>query len=284
MMTGFQRLTMAAYRAAPAIARSDLWRFWQAPTPQAYRWEADLPAPLPYDVPEHYRHGTALHLYFLEPLEYSRLTVTDLENKSKGEGVRERVKSFAAEVNELALLVVAPGFQLLLDDLNVLLHDGHHETARAIIEDPDRTVELSGFWQDEETGCWLKIRPDLIGGSGRVWDLKMEKDLRKPFSTHLFDRGYHWQAAMILDGLTAITGIPHEDFGNVVFYAPKEGPVDIGVYRYPQEAIDIGRERYRAALRQYAVCQADDVWPGQPDEEQEIVVPNYLKRRKIYDY
>lgn len=129
--------------------------------------------------------------------------------------------------------------------------------------------QLSLVWRDEETGVWLKGRPDAYVVGGHIGegsdppvaiDLKTTDDASpEAFAKKAYNLRYHWQAAMYLDGLEAIAGEPHCEFMFIV--AEREPPHRVEVYWLPASIIEQGREEYRAALEKYAYWDNRGEWP-----------------------
>lgn len=283
MKPHFAEMTNEQYHAHPSIGSTTLRDFRTARNPREFRWAQQQPRPLPYDEPEGYRHGNAVHWKYLEPEKYSAEVVEDMANKIRGEGIKKEVARFKDEINSKGLTVVDCGFLAKLDAIDALLRDGAHETARGILEDTDSYTEQSYFWTDTETGLDLKCRPDKQTFSdpwnGWAWDLKYCSNTGKPWPAIVLDHGYHIQAVHYLAGLEAITGEHHQYFGNIVFFVPPKGPVDIAVYEYPPEWLELGWMEWRTAATAYAECYHSNLWPGEPDEVQTINMPGWVKRR-----
>ena len=125
--------------------------------------------------------------------------------------------------------------------------------------------EVSIVWQDSDTGVLCKGRLDKLALSlGIVVDLKTTRDCLW-FHKQIAERRYYRQAALYVDGVATLTGEVCR-FGIVAV----ENVQPFGVMAAPlsEDAVDLGREEYKAALRQIAEARRTNVWPGydNPDE------------------
>jgi hypothetical protein len=140
-------------------------------------------------------------------------------------------------------------------------------------------AQLSVVWQDEETGVWLKGRPDyyIPGDCPTVVDLKTTDDAGPDaFGRKAFGLRYHWQAALYLDGLTAVAETPHDDF--VLVVAERDPPHRVEAYRVPDSIIEQGRQEYRDALALYAQCLHNDCWPTSSGQILTLEFPAWATR------
>jgi hypothetical protein len=145
-------------------------------------------------------------------------------------------------------------------------------------------IERSLFWQDKETGLWLKARPDAIpSDSGDFADLKTTQsvlyhDLQNSMATY----GYHQQAALALDGARALD-LPAETFTFV--WVETKPPHCVRAQQLRDEDIARGARQNRVAIRMFADCFAAGSWPGPGDDRADaefIDLPDW-KRKQIDD-
>ncbi len=142
-----------------------------------------------------------------------------------------------------------------------------HRGARAIATLGDSEVSI--FWQDQETGLDLKIRPDSFCAESKVspvtLDIKTigkyptDKNVRRAIS----DYGYDVSAAMYLDGVGEWA---QTKFGIFVWiFVSSIPPYPCRIIRLDQDSRRDAEEKYRAYLRRYAECIASGKWPGFED-------------------
>lgn len=136
--------------------------------------------------------------------------------------------------------------------------------ARSILEHPDRVVEQSLFWEDEETGLLCKCRPDIRIGD-RAYDLKTTKSVSPyGFASAVKGYGYHRQAAFYTEGMTAHFG-KMQSFGFIAAET-SDLPMCTVFHRLEDEAMQQGKEQIHHALNRVAVCQFSGEWEGYPHQ------------------
>lgn len=126
--------------------------------------------------------------------------------------------------------------------------------------------ELSIFWVDEETGLWLKCRPDFL-----PYDCKLIPDYKtcqsaKPekFASDFINLKYHVQAALYRTGIYEVTKyllgepIEVEDFFFVA--QEKKRPFITQVYLPEMNIVDYGYKAIRKALDTFLECKQKEVW------------------------
>jgi len=135
--------------------------------------------------------------------------------------------------------------------------------------------EVSLRWQLVDRPCkgrvdWLTTMDDgpvIVG-------LKSARDCRPfIFGSAAAKLGYHLQWAWYFDGYLAITGKTPRMVEIVVESA---APHAVVVYVIPEDVIDQGRDEYQELLRQLAVCERDEIWPGPAETELILTLPSWV--------
>lgn len=122
-------------------------------------------------------------------------------------------------------------------------------------------VELSLFWQDPETGIWLKSRPDAVPNDNDSADLKCVSDVSDDgISRALGERGYHQQAALVDEGMRMVFGRPLENF--FLVYVEGKRPHCARIDTVAPEEIEAGYHENHAALRLFKRALDTGYWPG----------------------
>jgi len=103
-------------------------------------------------------------------------------------------------------------------------------------------------------------------------DLKSTQDASEHFAKSCANYGYHRQAAMYLDGLRTL-GLDAEHF--IFVAAEKAPPYAVGVYELDYDAIERGRDLYRADLELLARCMERDEWPAYSPELVTLSLPRW---------
>lgn len=141
-------------------------------------------------------------------------------------------------------------------------------------------IERSLIWQDEETGLWLKARPDAIPADGGDYaDLKCLRDVdKRSLENCIADRGYHQQAALVAEGSAKVLRRPLASFCLVaVETAP---PYDVRVVEIEAQDIELGMRSNRAALRLIKRCMETGHWPGKSRADAEYIgLPPWTRTR-----
>ncbi|SBW12661.1 conserved hypothetical protein [uncultured Alphaproteobacteria bacterium] len=139
--------------------------------------------------------------------------------------------------------------------------------------------ERSLFWQDAETGVWLRCRPDYLPDALRfVPDFKTARSCAPAdFERAVIDYGYHIQAAHYLNGIEAVTGERPESFFFVV--QEKAAPYLVSVCTLDDDALHWGQQLIRRAIRTFADCLSRDRWPGYDRNVSMIGLPKWATSR-----
>lgn len=127
--------------------------------------------------------------------------------------------------------------------------------AEKLLDDSQKQVAI--VWEDAETGILCKGRIDAQTPKALI-DLKTTRSaLLWPFSGDVVKFGYHVQAAMYLDGWTALNGGDAElDWYFIT--VENVAPYCCAVYHLDPESIQAGRIRYKMALQRYKGYLEDD--------------------------
>lgn len=141
-------------------------------------------------------------------------------------------------------------------------------------------TEVSFVWIDPETGVLCKGRADSLADStGVVGDLKFTADASpEAFGRSVLNLGYHYGAALYLDGLRACGW----DARSLVYLCLERGaPYECAAYGLDETWLDIARAELNPLLKEWAECQRTGVWPGYPDQVQDLSPPDWLVDRAL---
>lgn len=141
----------------------------------------------------------------------------------------------------------------------------------------DGRAEATLAWRDEETGVWVRCRPDWLPNNPTfVPDLKKVRDASPDgFARAVRDYGYHVQAAVYMEGIEKALGVQVDDF--FFLTVEEEPPHVVQAHRLSDSYLEAGRILFRQGLRRFADCLAADKWPGYADDVSEIDCPKWLK-------
>jgi len=144
-------------------------------------------------------------------------------------------------------------------------------------------AERSFFTKDQETGIWLKARPDWFPADPAtryIVEFKTAASVKPhKFGYQAFDLGYDIQAALMLDVVGAVLGARALGIAHVV--QMKTAPYLVSLQYFTADQIAFGRTKYRAALRRFAECwerhkagkPERESWPGYTTEPTPIWTP-----------
>lgn len=154
-----------------------------------------------------------------------------------------------------------------------------HRVAKALRDMPGK-VEQSLFWQDAETGVWLRARIDFLpeqqpGKRSLLWDYKTAESAHPlKFTRSAANFDYFRQAAWYLDGAKAL-GLAGDDARFLFVVQEKEPPYLVSVIELDEDALEQGRRLNREAIRIYAECQQKNEWPGYGEDVHLVSLPAY---------
>jgi hypothetical protein len=123
-------------------------------------------------------------------------------------------------------------------------------------------IEHSMIWRDEETGVWLKARPDAIPtDSGDVADLKTTTDITDDgIANSIGKYGYHMQAALVGMAYRALLSREMESFSLV--FVESSRPHCCRVKTLKADDIELGEKMIRNALKQFVHGLTTNEWLG----------------------
>lgn len=144
----------------------------------------------------------------------------------------------------------------------------------------DGAPELSGWWVDEATGEWLRVRWDWLteGPDGRIWivDFKSTTDpAPKEFARSSWKFGYHCQDAWYRDASRAL-GV-HDDPAFVLVAVGKTPPHLVTVHQHDPELVALGAQRNRDAIDLWHECRTSDHWPAYGQVIHTIEAPRWAR-------
>lgn len=210
-----------------------------------------------------YRLGTAIHTALLEPdrfksdyiisPEFNRRSVAGKE--AEAEFIKNNIGKFIVTEAELEAIT------------GIAESVSYHRDAMAILRLSKN--EVSHFWQDEETGIYMKCRSDALTDFCNL-DIKSTEDASpNAFVRSCANYNYDMSAYIYSEGTRIVSGMPRR-FGFLA--VEKKAPYQVALYFAPDEMLASGMVRYRDALNQLKECRASGKWPGyQPNGRYETL-------------
>lgn len=255
MLGIYPNLSNEDYHAHDSISRSKLMDF--AVSPYHY-WAMHLNPERPEKkITDAMEFGTAFHTLILEPdlfVEKYAVYPPKILLKDAGEAAYRAYKATCEAFNTSGRIILNDADRLTLIGMAKALDA--HPNARELID--GSTKEQSYFWKDKESGLIVKSRPDILH-SNMIVDLKTCRDASpRGFQRAMVEGGYHIQGAMIQD---AVQGIENRFIENVINICVETSyPYAIGIYIISEEALAVGREKYKGLLLDLSHCIVHNKW------------------------
>jgi exodeoxyribonuclease VIII len=257
----YRDVPFADYLAIDAVSNTSIGLMEKSPAHYKARVELERTKPLVL--------GSMIHCGRLEPaalaLRYAVcpdyhldvLNCTDKGLPSQSKNTRwckERVDEFMSNHGDKEVVS-----QEWYDEMGTIVAAlCRDEQANRLFND-DGDVELTMIWRDPETGLLCKGRIDKVCRSIAAFvDLKSVADLAA-FDRTIARYGYHRQSSFYQWGYEQLTG---ETLTPWISAVEKSAPHCVMSAPLCEEALDRGRERWRAALNRVAECTAANHWPG----------------------
>lgn len=120
-------------------------------------------------------------------------------------------------------------------------------------------IEKSLIWRDEETGIWIKSRPDAIpNDSGDFGDLKTSAEIGFKLDQAVSKYRYDMQGAIVRMGAKEVLGIDMAEFSFI--FAENDDPYSVDVLTLKAGDLDDAEKDVRTALRTMKWCIDHDDW------------------------
>ncbi|MCX5569642.1 PD-(D/E)XK nuclease-like domain-containing protein [Kaistia nematophila] len=245
----------------PSISSSGLRTIFIDSPAHYWKSSAINPNRIPYVPTEPMVLGKAAHHLLLGERDFGRLFTVRLAKAPDGRdwnGNNASCRAWLAEQAHAGLTVLTSGQIEAIRGMHASLQ-AHPLITAGIL---DGAIEHSMIWQDEETGIWLKARPDAIPtASGDFADLKTAAGVApEDLSRAVSDGRLDMQAALVKWGAKAVLGIEMNDFALVFVEKTPPHCVEVRVIR--PDHIEEAEGDLRAAIRLFAKCLKTNTWPG----------------------
>jgi hypothetical protein len=267
--------------AGPSVSSTTLRRLWNESPAHAWAHDPANPNRVVDDDSEAFILGRATHHLICGQAGFSDEFIvrpTQAPDGRDWHGSNKSCIKWTAEQKRIGRTVLTSAHVEQIKGMAIAL--GAHPLVQAGIL--NGLIERSLFWQDKETGLWLKARPDAIpSDSGDFADLKTtESVLYHRLQNSIATYGYHQQAALVLEGARALD-LPAETF--TLIWVESKKPHCARAQQIKDEDIARGTKQNRAAIRMFADCLAAGSWPGPGDDRPDaefVDLPDW-KRKQI---
>lgn len=206
--------------------------------------------------------GSAIHEAILEPNLFKEKMV--IEPKFEGTGSRAARETWHLENH--GKTIIKPEQAEIITGIKKSL--SKHAWASKLISDGH--AEESLFWADPITNVLCKARPDFLHDKKIIVDIKSTSDCSpESFRRDMASFMYHVQAALYLDGASAVFEHEFEEF--VIIACEKNPPFAVNCFHLGQETIDEGRALYFKALKILKQCQESGKYPAYDDSKIQLL-------------
>ena len=202
---------------------------------------------------------------FMPVFQYddANVTAAGLKSTSSRTAYCKAKKEEFERVNRGKEIITQSDYERLLGVVSAI---AKNDRARQIFC-PGAEQEISLVWDDDDTGLRCKARLDNVDfHNKRIGDLK-KHDQERSFGYVIEKNGYHIQAAMYLDAVSAVTGESTAGWEYFIIAHTSTPPYICQAAPLSAEAIEIARVTYRRVLREIAIATRTNSWPGPPEPD-----------------
>src|SRR3990167_8373150 len=268
----FSGVSMARYHGpdlcdGPSISSSGLRQIF-TDSPMGYWVESPYnPARIDQSDKEHFVLGRSCHHLLLGEAEFSKYFSVRPEkwdswraNDAKDWRSKERLAG--RTVLDPKQIEAIRGMAGLLDWQKDLDDSGLANSALVKSGILNGLIEHTVVYRDEETGIYIKVRPDAIPlTDGVAGDLKTPAAVDyESLQGTINSLRYDVQGALIRMALRKVCGIELTNLA--LIYVMKTPPYAVQPVEIKTEAMDAAEQDIRVALRTFARCMEIGKWPG----------------------
>lgn len=237
----------------------------------------------------HFTIGKMAHSIALEdklPDGVELFPFKDMNSNEGHKGEFEGAKSYLAYKKMFVKIKADEGIQLVKqEDIDTAYAMSDALKSNPLVEAGALSgmTEQSLIWRDEKTGIWLRTRPDTLPLDGSaISDYKTTTDA----AAHKVARAisqykYYMQFALMGEGVRKVMGHVVENY--MVISQEKTPPYVSSCHELSDEYIACGMVLNRQAIDLFASCMESGKWPGYPDDDTVLNVPEWIKRRAFGD-
>lgn len=242
-----------------AVSKSLLWEFNKSP----YKWLNSQPKP----PTEAMRLGSLIHTLCLTPGEFPdayAVSPYDSFRTNESKAWRQEQEDAGKSVINQGTLDHAASIAECVTETEILHHLGERQY-EAIVESDFHGIRVCGM---------IDIAPDY---GNTLVDLKPTNSIESldALTRLVYNRGYHWQAAMYLDLWNAATGEERDQFQ--LLFIEFDDPHETAIVTLSQEVIADGRDGYMNALMRWNECIRKNHFPKAVEGLQTIEKPHWKK-------
>jgi hypothetical protein len=263
----YRAVPMDTYLRLPCLSASGLEVFRRSPKHYHERVEQEATPAMTL--------GTAVHTALLEPEDFAATYVRGID----GDGRTKAVKDARRELEEQH-----PGATVLsgaeYDTVSSMVGAIRSHPRASTLFTGSGDVEVTGIFDDPDTGLRIKIRPDrLIRRAGMLVDLKTAADASQDgFARASARLGYHRKMALYRRGLRALGW---DCTASAICAMETSPPYAVGLYLLDEAQLERAERDVVRLLHQFAFCSSTDSWPGYgSDEFRTLYFPDFAFDRE----
>jgi hypothetical protein len=263
ILNGVYDIPADEYHASPALSSSGAKKLLHPSCPAIFEYEREHGQ----ERKQEFDFGTAAHTLLLGsgPQPY----VVDADNYQTKLARKERDDAYAR--GDVPLLPRE------FDAVQAMVAKAraHPRVAELLAQGQ---AEVSLLWTDPVTGVDCRARPDWLRDDGIV-DYKTSTSAEPGhIAKTVANFGYHVQAAFYLAGAVELELLPPDAWFRFIFQ-DKNPPHLIKVVELDETALEIGRDKFEAALEVFRDCTEAGIWPDYGTDIEVISLPAYEVRR-----
>lgn len=270
----YRDISNAEYHADKTSYSSSLIKKMDVPAIAKYYMDS------PQEYKDEFRIGSAIHKYILENDDFHKEFLTGIDCRRSGAVNKAAwaqwfVEHGAADGWDIVEHKAAEWYPMFeqqsgksmvtpaeIEEIRMMAESVYRSpNAKKILDDSER--ESSIYWQDEETGLNLRIRPDSMNDRfiGDIKSIASVDDYT--IDSAYVNLGYDVQDAMYTDGAQRVTGI-YRPF--IFIFVQKTAPYLSRCINMKEIHKEEGWNKYRERVLRLAECLESGDWPGLPDD------------------
>lgn len=258
-----RHIPMEDYLLMPAMSASALEEFRRSPAHYRYRLDSVPDSTAALD------RGEALHAALFEPELFEAQWLRSIEGDGRRKEVREARAAQIAD-NPGAQIIPAADYDAVIGMRDSVLV---HPRARTLLDGSGET-EVTGIFEDPDTGVLCKFRPDRVVSRARLnVNLKSARDASPiGFGRAAANLGYHRREAFYRRGLRMVGA---DCSGSAIIAVEPEPPYAVACYLWDEEDLEAAEHEVIRLLRYYATCERYDHWPAYGEEFLTLRLPKW---------
>lgn len=262
----------------PSLSASIGWALISKSSAHAREKHPRLNPDFEPEVKDHYDIGSAWHNMVLRQ-KFWREEIVQVDAKDwRSKAAREK-RDAAREAGLVPILV--DHYAALERMVGIL--ETHPQAKNAFREG---TPETTLVWQDDDTGIWMRCRPDWRPlRDDMPWpDAKTAVDANPATWDRRFaaDHGGLLRAAFYQEGIRRCCSVDSPTLYYVVQEKTPPHCIVIRVVDAKSAAMEIGRRMLHQAIHTWAQCIKTDTWPGY-ESVGELQVPRFMEIKWLED-